>query len=163
VIGSNDTALAAAEKEARRLGYSVLRPDMTLRGEASECGVRLATFLRGVTTRRCCVLAGGETVVSVGRGRGRGGRCQELALAAAGGLATSSWTVLAAGTDGIDGQTPAAGAFCDGSTLLRGGRRNAAMALREHDAYSFFRAIGDLFVPGPTGTNVMDVAFAIRP
>ncbi|MEW6270956.1 MAG: DUF4147 domain-containing protein, partial [Thermodesulfobacteriota bacterium] len=161
VIGSNRTALAAAARAARGLGYRVVRRRGQLGGEASLVGRRLARELPS-TAGPVCYLAGGETFVTVGDAGGVGGRSQELALAAADGLAGAGWSLLAAGSDGIDGPTDAAGAFCDGGTLRRGGRREAARALREHDAYRFFARTGDLFRTGPTGTNVMDLVIALR-
>ena len=94
------------------------------------------------------------------RGRGRGGRSQELALAAGVEVAgCERATLLAAGTDGSDGPTDAAGAFADGATLARAAARgaDAMRALADNDAYSFFAAEGGLFRTGPTGTNVMDL------
>jgi glycerate-2-kinase len=107
-----------------------------------------------------CLVAGGETAVTV-RGPGRGGRSQELALAAALGLeGDRRSTLLAAGTDGSDGPTEAAGAFADGATLSRARRLglDARSALARNDSGSFFAAEGGLFVTGPTRTNVMDLA-----
>jgi len=108
-------------------------------------------------------LAGGETVVDATGARGRGGRSQELALAAVPLLANGGWTLLAAGTDGIDGATPAAGAVVDGQTLARSGAAAVTRALAEHDSHGFFARYGGLFVTGPTGTNVMDLVMALHP
>lgn len=163
LIGTNGTALAGAGRAARALGYELLPRRVHLAGEAAPCGRQLAAGLPEAVGRASCALAGGETWVRVGTASGKGGRNQELALAAAAGLSGSSWALLCAGTDGVDGRTDAAGAFCDGETLTRGGRRRAARALEQHDAYSFFSSIGDLFQPGPTGTNVMDIAIALHP
>ena len=107
-----------------------------------------------------CLFAGGETTVTL-RGVGRGGRNQDLALAAGVALAGSTGVcVLAAGTDGSDGPTDAAGAYVDGETLRRGSEAglSALDALERNDAYSFFDGEGGLFRTGPTGTNVMDLA-----
>ena len=109
-----------------------------------------------------CLIAGGETTVTV-RGNGRGGRSQELALGAAQVLdGSAAVSVLAAGTDGTDGPTDAAGAYVDGSTLTRARARglDPRAALDDNDAYAFFREEGGLFSTGPTRTNVMDLAFA---
>jgi glycerate-2-kinase len=78
-------------------------------------------------------------------------------------LPGGDWTLLAAGTDGIDGPTPAAGAFCDGQTVERAGRSRARSALAGHDSHRFFAELGDLLTTGPTGTNVMDVVIALHP
>jgi glycerate-2-kinase len=76
-------------------------------------------------------------------------------------LARTAWTLLAAGTDGIDGNTPAAGAFVDGGTWSAAGRSAIQRTLEAHDAYSLLARLGDLFVTGPTGTNVMDLVIAV--
>lgn len=163
VIGSNRSALDAAGREARRRGYRVIRTRHGLRGEAAEAARDLVGRLPAPATEPQCVLAGGETVVTVGEARGRGGRSQEAALAAAEPLAGSAWMLLVAGTDGIDGETDAAGAFCNGRTLARAGRRHTREALARHDSYGYFVILGDSFRPGRTGTNVMDLAIALHP
>ncbi len=114
-------------------------------------------------SRRTCVLAGGETTVQV-RGTGKGGRNQEFALTVAQELAgEAGWSLLSAGTDGIDGPTDAACAFVDGTTLARAREKNlnARRALDNNDSYAFFSALGDVFRPGLTGTNVMDLKIAL--
>src|SRR6185369_1617417 len=110
--------------------------------------------------------AGGETTVRLPpRERtGRGGRNAELALEAARRLdGTDGWALLCAGTDGIDGPTDAAGAFVDGGTVARARRAGLSVdvALARHDVYPLLAAIGALFRPGPTGTNVADIALAV--
>lgn len=163
VLASNATALAAAGRRARALGYAVRRLRAPIEGEARDAAARIVAALPAHPDRPTCVLAGGETVVTVRGGRGRGGRSQELALAAAPLLAGSGWTLLAAGTDGIDGPTPAAGAIVDGTTAGRAGRAAIARALAAHDSHRFFARRGGLVVTGPTGTNVMDVVVALHP
>lgn len=160
VLASNRTALAAAREAARRQGAEVRLVSPPLAGEARDAGRFLVDLAKGVDDRRpTWLVAGGETTVTV-RGGGRGGRNQELALAAACALeGRAGVSLLAAGTDGSDGPTPAAGAFADGGSVARGAAAgvSAQTALRENDAYSFFRAEGGLFETGPTGTNVMDL------
>jgi glycerate-2-kinase len=133
-----------------------------LRGEARRAGRRLAALaLAARAAQPLLLLGGGETTVTV-RGDGRGGRSQELALAAALALeGRRGVAVLAAGTDGSDGPTDAAGAFADGGTLGRGRAAgvDASAALERNDAYGFFAAEGGLVVTGPTRTNVMDLVF----
>lgn len=163
LVGTNRTALAGAARAARELGYAVERRRFRLRGEAAVCAREMVAALPPAPARPVCLLAGGETYVRAGASPGKGGRSQEFALAAAVGLAGTGWVLLCAGTDGIDGQTDAAGAFCDGDTFGRGGRRRAARALAGHDSYTFFAALGDLHRTGPTGTNVMDVVIALHP
>ncbi len=165
VIGSNADALLAAAEEAAARGYRPFTLTRTLSGSARAAGARLAALARALRTddssvgSRLCVLAGGETTVKV-RGDGRGGRNQELALAAALELEGSSGALLAAaGTDGVDGPTDAAGALADGRTVARGAALglSAAEHLARNDAYSFFGPLHDLLLWGPTGTNVMDL------
>jgi glycerate-2-kinase len=168
LLASNFTALEAAGEAARKLGWRpVLRPGC-LRGEARNAGRRLAALAAAVDAaldsgEPRCLVAGGETIVTV-RGAGRGGRNQELALAAASGIAgRRSVAMLAAGTDGGDGPTDAAGAFADAGTVARGRAEgvSAEAALADNDSNGFFRAEGGLFVTGPTGTNVMDLALVV--
>jgi glycerate 2-kinase len=164
VIAEGSTALAGAEVEARRRGYDVEVWPEPLAGGAREAGRRLAERIRRESgSDRVAVLAGGETTVTV-RGGGRGGRNQELALAAALVLEDADGVVLAAvGTDGIDGPTGAAGGVVDGGTVARA--REAGLdphaALRDNDAHTLRRGAGDLVITGPTGTNVGDLVVAL--
>jgi glycerate-2-kinase len=161
LLANNEMARAAALAAARGQGARGLDLGAVLSGEASRAGRRLAGLARAIEAKGpLCLVAGGETTVTV-RGPGRGGRSQELALAAALDLVSSPRaTLLAAGTDGSDGPTPAAGAFADGSTLARARRLglDARAALARNDSGAFFEAEGGLFVTGPTRTNVMDLA-----
>jgi glycerate 2-kinase len=165
VIGDNDVALGAAEAKARALGYNIKR-GATLKGEADELGRSLASHLAAIRESKICVLLGGESVITV-RGRGKGGRAQHLALALAAALGecatATNLAALSAGTDGIDGPTDAAGAFIFGDTLRRAKALSldAADAQRRCDAYNFFAKLGDLFVTGPTGTNVSDILIGL--
>jgi glycerate-2-kinase len=161
LVGTNRMAVEAAREAALRRGLRVRVASEPLAGEAREAGRALVGLAaRAGDCEPWLLVAGGETTVTV-RGGGRGGRNQELALAAAldleGGPPVA---VLAAGTDGSDGPTDAAGAFADEGTVERGRRRgaDARAALDENDSYGFFRREGGLFVTGPTGTNVMDLA-----
>jgi glycerate 2-kinase len=163
VIASNATALESALRAAGERGLQAIRVSGTLAGEARLAGRRLGALCSAVRTRGpVCLVAGGETVVHV-RGRGRGGRNQELALAAALAMAgRPSVGLLAAGTDGRDGPTDAAGAFADGGTVARGAALglDARAALDDNDAYGFFAAEGGVLRTGPTRTNVMDLVLA---
>ena len=137
----------------------------TLQGEAREvavcswpCSTRSPGAARPSAGRRVSI-AGGETTVTI-RGRGKGGRCQEFALALVPELAAMrDVVVLAAGTDGSDGPTDAAGAVVDPTSFdrARGLGLDARRALAENDSYPFFGALGDLVVTGPTGSNLMDL------
>ncbi len=163
IVGSNRLAAEAALAEAGRRGYAARLLGTELTGEAREVGRGLAeTALAeraGPSSGPACLVAAGETTVTV-TGGGSGGRNQELALGAALALDGRDGVLVAsAGTDGIDGPTDAAGAVVDGATVARARELglDPRRALADNDAYSFFRALGDLIVTGPTGTNVMDV------
>ena len=164
VVGSNQSGLDAAARLAREkdLAPSVRRGRLS--GEAHEQGRRFARSAARLQ-RGQVLLAGGETTVTIRGTHGRGGRNLEFALAAALELAgTEGVTVLAAGSDGIDGSSRAAGALADGRTIARALRLglDPERTLAHHDTEAFFERLGDLFVPGPTGTNVCDWAFAFR-
>ena len=165
IIGNNALVVNAAVAEARRLGFATHLLTRSLQGEARdaarEFGDRLGEIARtGVPVARpACLIAGGETTVTV-RGRGTGGRCQEFALALVTALASLRNTVvLAAGTDGSDGPTDAAGAVVDPTTLERAHQKglDVRRALADNDSHPFFAALHDLVVTGPTGSNLMDV------
>jgi hydroxypyruvate reductase/glycerate 2-kinase len=172
LIGSNRSALEGASRKASRLGYRVLDASHLLRGEAAEAGRRLAAEARAVLDRPgqgdqpICFLGGGETTVRLGTRPGKGGRCQELVLAALVQNLGDDWSRIAflcAGTDGEDGPTDAAGAFVDRGVIRRARTLglDAGKALARHDAYSLFDRVGGLFRPGWTGTNVMDLAVVL--
>ncbi len=162
LLASNATAVEAARAAAEACGLRALALPGGLAGEARVAGRRLAALGRSIAAARpVCAIAGGETAVVV-RGSGRGGRNQELALAAALELAGSpKIALLAAGTDGVDGPTDAAGAHVDGGTLARASERglDARAALAANDSNGFFEREGGVLRTGPTGTNVMDLAF----
>ena len=165
VVGSNRTALLAAAREARRLGYHTLILSSFMEGEAREIARALTAIGKEIVMSDnpvpapACILAGGETTVRIG-GRGQGGRNQELALAAA--LALEGWShlaLLSAGTDGTDGPTDAAGALVDGETCRKARQMGLTPEdyLADNDSYNFFDRLGQLFKTGPTRTNVMDL------
>ena len=158
VIGNNEVVVEAAAEAARSLDYRPHVLTCGLQGEAREIARELVARARHLEAPACLV-AGGETTVTV-RGGGRGGRCQEFALAAALELAESEpLVVLAAGTDGTDGPTDAAGALVDAGTVARGSAagRDPRRALEDNDAHPFLAAAGDLVVTGPTNTNLLDL------
>jgi len=166
LVGSNRLALEAAARTARTLGFSLHFLPTPLSGNTTETARAFARTLRSLRRANqevLCVLAGGETTVHV-TGTGKGGRNQEFALVVAEELqGEKGWALLSAGTDGIDGPTDAAGAFVDGNSIDRARQKGfvPSLILKENDSYSFFSALGDLFVPGPTGTNVMDIKIAL--
>ena len=165
VIGNNRLVVDAAAERARALGYFPHVLTRALEGEAREVARSLAELARrvregaGPVAAPACLIAGGETTVTV-RGTGSGGRCQEWALAAAIELeGVEGIVALAAGTDGTDGPTSAAGAVADG----RSGPRARALGhdprarLADNDSNPVLAALGDLVVTGPTNTNLLDV------
>ena len=163
VIGNNALVVDAAAAEAARLGYHADVLTRGLQGEARDVARDLVARARALPPHTC-LIAGGETTVRV-QGKGKGGRCQEFALAAALELSEADRLVaLAAGTDGTDGPTDAAGAIVDATTVARGerGGRAARAALDDNDAYTFLAAAGDLLVTGPTNTNLLDVYVLLR-
>ncbi len=167
VIGSNRQAAEAALAAARDRGLHTLLLTTSLQGEAREAGRMLAAIAAEIhasgqpVARPACVVVGGETTVTL-RGDGRGGRNQEMALAAVPALAGMPETLLVTlATDGGDGPTDAAGAVTSGATLERAVEAglDAAAFLARNDAYAFFDRLGDLLKPGPTLTTVNDLAF----
>ena len=164
VIGNNALVVQAAAAEAERCGYRPYVLTRALQGEARDVARDLVERAR-ILPGPVCMIAGGETTVTV-TGTGRGGRCQEVALAAALELGPADdLVVLAAGTDGTDGPTDAAGALVDAGTVGRGRAQglDARRALDDNDAYRFLGATADRIVTGPTNTNLLDVYLVVRP
>jgi hydroxypyruvate reductase len=176
IIASNRTALEAARRRAAEYGLDARIVSTSLSGTAADAGRRIAVaaLARGLTPPRgpaesLCFLWGGETTVPVGHDAGVGGRSQELALAAARELAlarpgSDAVSILAAGTDGRDGPTDAAGAIvtADSWDRIRAAGIDPERALAEHDAYRALDAAGALLRTGLTGTNVMDVVITLK-
>ena len=171
LVVSNRLALEAAAKRAAELGLTPEVVETPIAGEATAAGASVAAKLlyncaRNSIPQPSCTIWGGETTVTLGQGpTGLGGRSQELALAAARVLegAPRGMALLAAGTDGRDGPTDAAGAIVDGETwssIVKAGR-DPARDLAAHDAYRALDAAGVLLRPGLTGTNVMDVVIGV--
>ncbi|MDD4310931.1 MAG: glycerate kinase [Eubacteriales bacterium] len=163
--GSVRELCAAAMDAAARAGYIPFLLTDRLCCEAREAGRMLAVILRthALDGKNLAFIAGGETVVHV-TGQGKGGRNQELALAAADGLdGLSHAAVFSIGSDGTDGPTDAAGGFADGDTLtrLRSAGLTLSDVLADNDAYHALKKTDGLIMTGPTGTNVNDVAVAL--
>ena len=161
VTGSVRALCDAAEQAAQTLGYRCIRLTDCLSCEAREAGRFLAAVARthASPSEPLAFLAGGETVVHL-TGSGRGGRNQEVALAAAEGLAgLAQAAVFSFGSDGTDGPTDAAGGIADGETaqLMRQKGVDAVQSLNDNDAYHALGAVGGLLKTGATGTNVNDV------
>ena len=165
ITGSVRELCTAAAEQCRAMGYEPLLLTDQLCCEAREAGSVLAGILRthAADGRRLAFIAGGETVVHL-TGTGLGGRNQELALAAAPGIAgLPNAAVFSVGSDGTDGPTDAAGGYVDGETAaaLAAAGLDAFAVLKNNDAYHALQAVGGLVVTGPTGTNVNDVAVAL--
>lgn len=164
LIGTNQLALDAAASQARKSGFQPILLGRDWSGEASLAGrhwARLAaSYPRG---RRICLLAAGETTVTL-KGSGKGGRSQEFVLAALQELGPhSGLTILSGGTDGSDGPTGVAGALCDDQSheLALSLKLDLQQYLNRNDSYHFFDQIGGQILTGPSGTNVMDLMVAL--
>ncbi|MBU1077303.1 MAG: DUF4147 domain-containing protein [Spirochaetes bacterium] len=165
IISNNRRALKGIEEKAKKLKYNTQILTCSLQGEARYAGIFLSAIAK-YYSHNCsthelpyCIISGGETTVTV-KGKGKGGRNQELALGFAGGIkGYSNIFLLSAGTDGIDGFTDAAGAFVSEMTLKKAHKKKLSVTdhLDNNDSYHYFKRTDDLFITGPTGTNVMDV------
>ena len=169
IVGSNGLAVAAANDKANALGYRTLVLSTRIEGEAREVAYVYAGIAKEIATSAqpiappACVIAGGETTVLV-RGKGKGGRNQEIPLSGA--IQLAGWddvVLFSGGTDGTDGPTDAAGAVADGRTIARAEALglSAIAHLKNNDAYHFFKPLNDLIITGATGTNVADVALVM--
>ncbi len=165
VIASAGLSLEAAAQVAVDAGIEVAILSVAMEGEAREVGRVHAALAREIAlkgrpfTPPVLLLSGGETTVTLTRADGRGGRNTEFLLAFADAIdGLEGIAAIAADTDGIDGSEDNAGAFADGKSAaaMRAAGVDPVLALSRHDAWGAFSAVGDLFVPGPTGTNVND-------
>lgn len=164
ITGSVRQLCAAAVNACKKMGYEPVLLTDQLCCEAREAGSFLASIVRTNVGqgKKLAYIAGGETVVHL-TGKGMGGRNQELALAAAPGLAGLNAAVFSVGSDGTDGPTDAAGGYVDGDTAetLAVGGWNVFDTLQNNDAYHALQTSGGLIITGATGTNVNDVAVAL--
>jgi len=168
IVADNRVAALAAAKRAQELGYQPLLLTTYLEGEAAQVAKMAVALGREVLVQGApiappaCLILGGETTVTLGEHPGRGGRNQELALAAAIALAgEKEITVVSLATDGSDGPTDSAGGIADGGTRERGRQLglDAEEHLHGHNAYPYLQATHDLLLTGPTQTNVNDLIF----
>ncbi len=162
ISGSVTELCRAAAKSCRQLGYEPVLLTDQLDCEAREAGSFLASVAKThrKTSRSMAFIAGGETVVHL-KGKGKGGRNQELALSAAPGLSgIENAALFSIGSDGTDGPTDAAGGYVDGSTKRRLADQGIDIyrVLEDNNAYEALKACDGLIITGPTGTNVNDVA-----
>jgi len=157
---SNKTAVEEASVAARAKAFTVHVDNSCDDWDYERAADYLLNRLRELRREsdRVCLISGGEVTVKVANG-GVGGRNQQFALACAGEIAGENMTVLSAGTDGIDGNSPAAGAIADGSTIDRAQAAglDPRSALQKFDAYRLFHALGDAIETGPTGNNLRDL------
>lgn len=169
IIGSNFEAIIAAKQKAEELGYQTLALSSMIQGETKDVAQVHGAIVREILktgnpiSPPACILSGGETTVTV-TGSGLGGRNQEFSLAMAIDIAgNDTIIVLSAGTDGTDGPTDAAGAVADTYTCKRALSigLDPKQFLTNNDSYHFFEQLGDLFMTGPTNTNVMDLRVAL--
>jgi len=165
IVGGASTAMDAARRHAKKLGYTPLVLSSMFEGDTGELARFHAAVVREVrrfhrpAAPPVCLISGGETTVQV-TGTGRGGRNSHFALEFAQAVAGIEGVLgLFAGSDGTDGPTDAAGAFASGDTISRGRQRGleADEYIKNSDSYTYFQALGDLFITGPTRTNVMDI------
>ncbi|MGO9515677.1 MAG: glycerate kinase [Candidatus Korobacteraceae bacterium] len=158
---SNATATNSALERALEDGFAVEIDNTCDDWDYQRAADYLLGRLRGLrqNSSRACVISGGEVTVQVRANSGTGGRNQQFALHCAQQIAGEQMTVLSAGTDGVDGNSPAAGAVVDGTTVERAQERGSdvVVALAEFNAYPLLDAIGDTVVTGPTGNNVRDL------
>lgn len=164
IIGSNKIALTAAAATAKELGYTVLLQQELLTGDAAVTAATIIQEAKQYNGKRpACLLYGGETTVAV-TGNGKGGRNQHLALCALQHIsAANGITLLAAGTDGTDGPTDAAGAFADAQLANAIAQNKPALeeAILQNNAYPFFEKLNGLLKTGATQTNVMDILIVL--
>ncbi len=162
---SSDDLLRAAQAYAQTLGYEVVIDNTCDDWDYADASRYLLDRFQQLRQQhaKLCLLSGGEVTVRLGREHGAGGRNQQFALACAIELAepsqAGSMAVLSAGSDGIDGTSPAAGAVADATTVARGQAAgfDAESALARFDAYPLFTALGDTLVTGPTHNNLRDL------
>lgn len=161
LVSSNAMALNYAAEKARAAGFAVTIDNSCDDWDYTKAGDYLLNKLRELrnSAQRVCLISGGEVTVRVTGGGGTGGRNQQIALYLARKIAGENIAVLSAGTDGIDGNSPAAGAVVDGTTMgrVKQAASNAEQALNTFDAYPLFDRIGDTIMTGPTGNNVRDL------
>ena len=164
VIANNSIAAEAAKRKSTELSYNSMILSTYVEGEARVVGSTLAGVAKEILYKDrpigkpASIIVGGETTVTV-KGKGKGGRNQELALGASMKITGLPCVVAALGTDGIDGPTVAAGAIVDGETITKAKEKeiDPLVFLAENDSYSFFEKLSDCIITGPTGTNVNDL------
>jgi len=165
VVANNKIACRAAKDKVEELGYKTMLLTTSLDGEAKDVGRYLAEKATNYLTdaKKMVFISGGETTVTI-KGSGKGGRNQEMVLGSVEELANKDVVFSSFATDGIDGMCDAAGAIADAYTLMRALKKDLDpnRFLNENNSYEFFKNLDDLFVTGPTGTNVMDIQILVK-
>jgi glycerate 2-kinase len=164
IVANNERACQAAVEKAEQLGYHASLLTTTLTGEAKEIGPYLIKKIQqSLSLKKTVFITGGESTVTV-HGHGKGGRNQELVLNCIEAIAGTEMVVASFATDGVDGNSPSAGAIADGFSLPRAKKQKLSLSdfAMENNSYEFFSRLGDVFSTGLTGTNVMDIQIFIR-
>ncbi len=165
IIANNKIACNAAKKKAEKLGYKTIILTTQLTGESKDKGKFLIKEVKRYsdTSKKLMFISSGETTVTI-KGNGKGGRNQEIVLNAIGELKDSDILFASIGTDGIDGNSDAAGAIADRFSFEKALERNINLDkfLEDNNSYEFFKKIGDILYTGPTGTNVMDLQILVK-
>ncbi len=159
LIGNNAIACRAAEDYLKRHGMQAVNLGSQFNGEAKEFGLFLARLTLDLKCKRMAMVAGGETTVSLGKRKsGLGGRNQEAALSCLSKLGRDDFVIACIGTDGIDGNSDAAGAIVSPQTIMFAKKLDVKKYLNRHDSYHVFKRLNSLIFTGFTGTNVNDIA-----
>jgi len=163
IIADNAMACRKAADVARMMGYRSKVVSTSVCGEARYAGRDIARYAKISPREKAVFVFGGETTVKV-KGKGKGGRNQELVLGAIREIEGEQIVILSCGTDGIDGNSDAAGAIGDGESMKRASMIgiDAESYLKNNDSYNFFKKLDDLIITGETGTNVMDVQVVVK-
>ena len=165
IVANNEIACNAAIKKAEALNYKTMLLTTSLEGEAEVMGKFLVekTINYSSFSEKLLFVSGGETTVTLS-GSGKGGRNQEMVLGSVISFSNNKLIFSSFATDGIDGNSDAAGAIADGFTYLRAKKNklNYNKFLNQNDSYNFFKKLDDLLITGSTGTNVMDIQIIIK-
>lgn len=162
IVANNEIACNTAVEKAKSLGYKTILLTTSLTGEAKYASNVLIDKAKNHPDNQTVFISGGETTVTI-KGDGRGGRNQELVLGCVERIADSDIVIASFATDGIDGKSDAAGAIADGFTFSRACEKDLYpdKFLEENNSYGFFSELNDLFITGPSGTNVMDIQLIV--
>ncbi len=165
IVANNNIVCDAAKEKAEKLGYKVIILTNRLDGKARDAGKFLVEKAKNYysNSKKIMFISGGETTVTI-KGNGKGGRNQEMVLSAINELKGSDVVFASVGTDGIDGNSDAAGAIADSFSFEQASSKNfdPDVFLEDNNSYEFFKKIGALIFTGSTGTNVMDLQIIVK-